>query len=128
MRRVEKYIPTIIEILSNDYKNAKIPKIYNSYIAAFGSSVAMNGLVATVALYEDMNKIKQKRTKGDRSYITSTILKVLSQEDTNIQQTSLLKYVLENDETKLKRKIIDIAIAFKLALRTFELEESEEQT
>ena len=119
MNKVEKYIPEIIEILSNDY-GKKIPKVYNSYIASFSTSIAMNGLIATVALYEDMTKQKENKTKGDRSYITSLIMRVLTGEN-----KSLLKYILENkdNETKLKRKILDISIAFKLAIRTFELED-----
>ena len=118
MNRIEKHIPTIIEILQEDYPSGKIPKVYNSYIAAFSTSVAMNGLIATVALYEDMSKVEKNKTKGDRSYITSLIMKVLTG-----KKDSLLKYILKNDEKKLKRKILDIAIAFKLAIRTFELED-----
>ena len=118
MNKVEKYIPKIIEILSNDYPNGKIPKVYNSYISSFGASVAMNGLVATVALYEDMNKKESDRTKGDKSYITYLIMKVLTN-----KKDSLLKYVLDSDEKILKQKILDISIAFKLAIRTFELED-----
>jgi len=121
MNRVERYIPKVIEILNEDY-SSKIPKVYNSYIASFSTSVAMNGLIATIALYEDMNKIKDNRTKGDKSYIPQIILKVL-QSYNSIEEDSLLKYVLKNDEKRLKREILDIAIAFKLAIRTFELED-----
>lgn len=117
MNRVEKYIPKIIEILSREY-GEKIPKVYNAYIASFSTSVAMNGLIATVALYEDMDKIKNNKTQKDKSAITKIIMEVLTG-----KKDSLLKYLLENNEKKLKRKILDIAIAFKLAIRTFELED-----
>ena len=118
MNRVEKYIPKIIEILNNDYPNGQIPKVYNSYISSFATSVAMNGLIATIALYEDMNKKDNERTKDDKSYITYLIMKVLTD-----KKDSLLRYVLEGNEKQLKQKILDISIAFKLAIRTFKLEE-----
>ena len=118
MNRIEKYIPQIITILKRDY-GEKVPKIYNSYIASFSTSIAMNGLIATVALYEDMNKIKENKTKGDRSYIPKLIMEILTQ-----REESLLRYILENKEAEkvLKRQILDISIAFKLAIRTFKLE------
>jgi len=120
MNRVERHIPKIIELLSKN--GNKLPKVYNSYIASFSTSVAMNGLVATIALYEDMNKVKENKTKGDKSFIPQIILDVLKSYK-QINENSLLKYVLKNDEKKLKREILDIAIAFKLAIRTFELED-----
>jgi len=119
MNRVEKYIPQIISILQRDY-GQKVPKVYNSYIASFATSIAMNGLIATVALYEDMNKKESERTKGDKSYITQLIMEILTE-----NKDSLLKYILDNKENEkiLKRKILDISIAFKLAIRTFKLED-----
>lgn len=115
--RIEKYIPTAIEVLTKEFSNATIPSAYNGYISSFGASVMQSGLKPTLALFENTNA----STKEDKSFLTKLILEVL---DANTKESSLLKYVLSKpkEEELLKAKIIDIAIALKLSIRTFKLE------
>jgi len=112
--RVEKYIPEAIKLLERDF-GSKIPSSYNGYISSFGASIMQSGLKITIAIFEDMNK----NSKQDKSYLTKLIAEILTGE-----QKSLLRYIINSneDEEILKQKIIDIAIAIKLAIRTFELE------
>jgi len=119
-RNIEKYIPEAIEVLSIKFKNGKIPSSYNGYISSFGASIIQSGLKPTLALFENQNN--QDNTKEDRSVLPKWILKVL---DKNTQETSLLRYVINNNEELLKQKIIDVAIALKLSIRTFELDKGE---
>ena len=119
-KNIEKYIPEAIEVLSIKFKNGKIPSSYNGYISSFGASIIQSGLKPTLALFENQNN--QDNTREDRSVLPKWILKVL---DKNTQETSLLRYVINNNEELLKQKIIDVAIALKLSIRTFELDKGE---
>lgn len=117
-RNIEKYIPEAVDVLSKEFSNGEINSAYNGYISAFGASIMQSGLKPTLALYENQNN--QDNTKADKSVLTKLILKIL---DKNANTTSLLQYVLNSNqnETLLKEKIIDIAIAIKLSIRTFKL-------
>jgi len=115
---IEKYIPKTIEILSIEFENGKIPSAYNGYISSFGASIIQSGLKPTLALFEN----RQANTKEDKSFLMNLILKIL---DENTTETSLLRYVINHNEELLKPKIIDIAIALKLSIRTFELDKGE---
>jgi len=131
MRDVEKYIPAAMRVLEESFPNGKIPKVYNGYIASLGASIFQSGLKASLALFED----KQANTKGDRSCLLKIIYDILvdnpniSSREKNCSGESLLRYVLahQQEEELLKEKILDIAVAVKLAMRTFELEEKEQK-
>jgi len=117
-KNIEKYIPKAIEVLNEKSKNGKIPSAYNGYISSFGASIIQSGLKPTLALFEN----RQANTKEDKTILPKLILKIL---DENTTETSLLRYVINNNEELLKPKIIDIAIALKLSIRTFELDKGE---
>jgi CRISPR-associated protein Cmr5 len=117
MNRVEKYIEKVMKILEVEFSDGNIPKEYNGYISTFGAGVMMNGLRPTVAMFEN----KQANTKSNRSFLMYLILKVLNENAK--EEDSLLKYILQSDnERALKGKILDIATAIKLCIRTFNLE------
>ncbi|MCT7535972.1 type III-B CRISPR module-associated protein Cmr5 (plasmid) [Arcobacter cryaerophilus gv. pseudocryaerophilus] len=115
-KRIEDYIPKAIELLNKEFPDGKISKAYNGYISSFGASIIQSGLKPTLAVFENTNS----STLEDKSYLTQLILKLLLP---NLKSNSLLKYVLENKdkEEALKNEIIDIAIALKLSIRTFNL-------
>ena len=120
-KRVEEYIPKALKVLEQEFKNGVIPKAYNGYISSFGASIIQSGLKPTLALFEN----QQANTEYNRGVLTELILKIL---DKNTQETSLLKYVINNgNEDLLKEKIIDIAIAIKLSIRTFKLEDKKDE-
>jgi len=122
---IEQNIPNAIRILDARFPDGKIPKVYNGYIAALGAGIVQSGLKATLALYEN----RQANTIDDRNCLTRIILEILDpdhglpQEDGQCPGGSLLQYVLDHadEEERLKERIIDIAVAVKLALRTFKL-------
>ncbi len=115
---IEKYIPNAISVLDSTFPKGEIPSAYNGYISSFGASVMQSGLKPTLALFENQNS----STKEDKSYLTTIILKIL---DKDTKESSLLKYVIANNEELLKPKIMDIAIAVKLSIRTFKLKKGE---
>ncbi len=128
-KRIERYIPKAIEEInmlerltkknSQELRFSKgIPSSYNGYISSFGASVIQSGLLPTLALFENTNS----KTAQEKKLLTDMILNILKEEDNNSDETSLLKYVLDSDEKSLKPKIMDIAIAIKLSIRTFKLD------
>jgi len=117
-KRVEKYIPKALQVLDATFSDGIIPSAYNGYMSSFGASIMQSGLKPTLALFENKNA----DTKEDKEYLTKIILKVL---DDTTEKTSLLHYILKSkkDEQYLKEQILDISIAIKLSIRTFQLED-----
>lgn len=114
-KNIEKYIPEVLEVLNDTFKDGVIPSAYNGYISSFGASVIQSGLLPTLALFENTNA----KTKENKEYLTYIILQVLTERKDDI---SLLHYVLQNNQEVLKPKIMDIAVAIKLGIRTFKLD------
>jgi len=117
-RNVEGYIPAVISVLREEFPEGVIPSAYNGYISSFGASIMQSGLLPTLALFENTNA----STKENKEYLTYLIVRVLTNRRDDI---SLLSYVLNHNEALLKSKIIDIAIAIKLSIRTFKLDKGE---
>jgi CRISPR-associated protein Cmr5 len=117
-RSIEAYIPEVMDVLNQAFPTGEIPSSYNGYISAFGASIMQSGLKPTLALFENENN--KDKTKEDKSFLPRIILKVL---DSSHADDSLLRYVLAKpqDEEILRQRIIDIAIAVKLSIRTFKL-------
>jgi CRISPR-associated protein Cmr5 len=115
-KSIEKLIPDAMRVLEDEFSDGVIPSAYNGYISSFGASVIQSGLLPTLALFENTNA----HTKESKEYLTYIIARVLTGREDDI---SLLQYVLKSkkDENLLKTKIMDIAIAIKLSIRTFEL-------
>jgi len=138
-KRVEKYIPDALEVLDGAFRNSvyeidpnfpkdALPKEYNGYISAFGASLIQSGLKPTIAVYENQSSNTDKIKK----LLTLAILEIMRKEDNqnySITESfdmndSLLRYILNSneDEEIIKSRIKDIAVAIKLAIRTFKLE------
>ena len=115
-KSIENFIPKAMEVLNDTFRDGEIPSSYNGYISSFGASVMQSGLKPTLALFENENA----NTKENKNLLTSIILNIL---DKDASETSLLRYVLKNknDESYIKKQIMDIAIAIKLSIRTFKL-------
>ena len=117
-KNIEQYIPKAIDVLENTFPSGVIPSAYNGYISSFGASVLQSGLLPTLALYESTNS----SAKENKEYLTYIIFQILTDRKDDI---SLLRYVLDNNQDILKPKIMDIAIAIKLSIRTFKLDKGE---
>ena len=114
-QRIESYITSVMAVLHETFPEGRIPAAYNGYISAFGASVMQSGLLPTLALYENTNA----STKENKEYLSYLIVRILRGSD---EDRSLLHYALQHDDPMLKEKIIDIAIAIKLCIRTFKLD------
>jgi CRISPR-associated protein Cmr5 len=119
MNRVEELIPQVMKVLKKEFKDGEVDKEYNGYISSFGASVLMSGLKASVAMFES----EKSQTKADRKKLMNIILKVLDENAKD--EDKLLDYILRNQDKEdfLKSKILNIATALKLCIRTFKFKE-----
>ena len=118
-RSIESYIPQAIDTLQETFGKEKIPSEYNGYISAFGASVIQSGLKPTLALFEN----DSAQSKSEKKKLITIMLHVLLGKKST--ERSLLAYVLANNESLLKPKILDVAVAVKLSIRTFSLNKGE---
>ena len=124
MKKVEKYIEKAIKQVEDNLKqdNNKVLNVYNGYISSMGASIIQSGLLPTLAAFEST---KKDGKAGDKMQIIKSILNIIKIDaGDSSNETSLLKYVMSKPEKTeyYKEKIINIGIALKLAIRTFELE------
>ena len=129
-RRIEKYFPDILKMTKKEFeedinKNG-IPSEYKGYISTFGAMVIQNGLIPALAYFEktDANE------KGNRKKIANIVKEFLKVKgDIRIDdKKKLCQYLADEVQTKrmskdklreIENKVIDVASALKLALRTF---------
>ncbi|MCD3350624.1 type III-B CRISPR module-associated protein Cmr5 [Clostridium botulinum D/C] len=128
-KEVEKYIPLAIisikEVMSNTTNTAEesleLPKEFKGYISSFGAGIIQSGLLPTVAFFEK----EDSNSKSYRFKITEMIFKMLAKEK-YCKDNKLLNYLLDKEDIEeVKEDIINIAIALKLAMRTFKFSEKE---
>ncbi|MEG8947976.1 type III-B CRISPR module-associated protein Cmr5 [Rosettibacter firmus] len=137
LKKVDELIPVAIQLLEDpedDFKNIKttenkISSKYVGYIASFGPSVIQAGMAKTLAFYK-------KSGTADRSVITNFIKHVLIKGNSDLKldkNKDLLTLYLENtnNQPTLKRlnfrdKILEAALACKLAMFTYETKEEEQ--
>ena len=135
-KRIEKLFPVafdaIEKIFIEKYKLNPIPSEYQGYISSFGASVMQMGLLPTLAVYADAGSgYAQDRSKllevfayvlYNRSYVNSNEKILPLGKNENLFKTVVNK-MDENKRQLLKGQLLDVAVAIKLCLRTFKLEE-----
>ncbi len=119
---IELYIePAMQELQAESKKAGKIAKEYKGYIASLGASIIMSGLIPTLAFYSS----KENSAKGDRSQVLRWITNILKIQAPYNRSTltDLFKYAREGttDCKRLEQDILDVSVALKLCIRTFEL-------
>jgi len=117
-KNIEAYIPQTMKVLESAFPEGKIASAYNGYISSFGASIIQSGLLPTLALFENTDA----STKENKEYLSYLIIQVLTQSE---DDRSLLHYALQDKDTQLKQRILDIAVALKLCIRTFTLEKGD---
>lgn len=134
--KIDHLIPIAIDCIKSRLVNGefkreegKIPKEYNGYASNFGAGLRQSGLLATIAFFEAENS----NSKQDRSLFTKLILDVIYKNENykGEKYNKLLDYTLnkydDDKKDKVKRQIVDAAIALKLAMRVFKFSEDEKQ-
>lgn len=111
-------------------KDKKFKKVHEGYINALGPNIIQSGLLPTLIFY---NKDERKLWLKALYYMeiisndidpTAIIQLIIKEGDSESRQEKTLKE-LEGKAKEWERKILEYAVALKLALRTFVAEEPE---
>lgn len=123
---IDELIPAAVQAvrdcLTTGAMGIDVPKGYNGAIASFGTGLYQNGVLATVAIF----KAAKAEEKGDvdKSRLLKAIFQVYRDQKEGIMGDDLFMYLLPLDGHDLnaaKRELINISIALKLSIRTFNL-------
>lgn len=133
-KRIEKYfskaIDAIKEVLADGSTSKEIPREYQGYIAAFGSSVLQMGLLPTLAVYADQDSGSAEHRHKILLVLAKTIHGTIGNQLSNDGKGALngtaehfFTAVAQKDslQHELKDPLLDAAVAVKLCLRTFKL-------
>lgn len=98
-------------------KEEYIEKTFRAQISSFGASVEMGSLLSAVAFFSSKGG-----SSTDRPRLMQAIYLLLDRDAKEFDDKSLLKYVIENSsDSSLKKKVIEAAVAVKLAMNAYEL-------
>ena len=122
MKSYEKYInqELLNSIKKHIVKDNKVAKEYKGYISSMGASIIQSGLIPTLAFYSEKKSSGNENSDADRTKILEIIQEILKKDKTLFE----LAIDLKTDSQKLRklqRDILNVSIALKLALRTFEI-------
>ncbi len=111
-RYIEASIPKAIKLIQENSKiyNSELKQVPNEfigYISSFAVSVTLSGSIQAIIFYSD---------KGSAKFHREEMLSVIA---SLMGVNNLLNHLKENPLDK--EKLLDSAIAFKMALRVFEL-------
>lgn len=137
-RNIDEFITCAIDILENEkeiVKNGKIKKGYSSQISTFGSAISTGSLLSGIAYFSKSGDSSVNRSR--LMWIIYEILKNINRLNPNLQkevknevpELELYYYVKKFTQNKnkteiikLKRTIIEVATAIKLAMNYFVIE------
>lgn len=117
------YIIAAIELLEKTkngiVQGGTIESKYSSYVASFGGSIIQSGLLATLMIYE-ANEEKKKIVK----ILFDLYNKYHEQEKIELENGGFyFKQLIKTkkvDSCELRNRIVEFAVALKLAMRCFE--------
>lgn len=96
--------------------NGNIHKAYKGYVASFGASVVISGLLPTLAFYLR----SEAQTDGDRSHVVAAIAKMLGFTSSSALFDEAMMHRSNQDEAgRILRNISLATTALKLAMRTY---------
>lgn len=146
MKRIDVLIPAAINAINDSRipkENDIVPNEYKGYIDTFGAAIVQNGLIPAIIFYETAGGKEDTSITSDpekqviyknRNKVMKAILQVIlnNEKETSVPvPDTLFKYIMEKknkgmSEKKIRQRVVDGAIAIKLALRTFAIEKKDE--
>lgn len=116
------------ELLFNDINELSIDESYNGQIAAFGVSIAMSGLLPTLASYYK----ERSSTNVNRRDIIEVLAKMIAKDKASVYPTinnaeTLFKFAIEHgNDRAFTKEVEECSIALKQIVRTFNLTKNDE--
>ncbi len=142
LRKIEYLIPAALDavdtVLAGKYGRDNIPSGYQSAISGFGTSLLQMGLLPTLAVYTD----NDNAAGIQRDVLLQTLFVIVLHQDSRfsaeskrqiptdenglLQTRTLLRTVANPNfkQDELKEHLMQAALAFKLAIRTYNLKKS----
>lgn len=99
-------------------QEGKINKTYRGQISTFGSAISTGSLRAAVAFFSDQGNASVDRTK-----LMAAILNILKSENKALESYKTLFDYVDKNEKDAKEAILNAAIALKLAMNLYHLEQ-----
>ena len=105
-------------------KNGTIDRTFKSYISSFGGSIIQSGLMGTLMTFEaNKNKVKIINALFEiynRNFTENKIEKP----EVNSYFYKIIKSKSETEKKEIRNKLVDMAVALKLAMRCFETQDN----
>jgi CRISPR-associated protein Cmr5 len=124
MNKIDKLLKVADDALNefNLVQNNKVTEeVYDGYLASFGATVIISGLIQTVAVYE---------ANDERRKVLNAITTVAGINHGNqqiVRGNHLLQLCLDNHSNKTqinlwREKVLDASVALKMMIRTYQFE------
>ncbi len=144
-KRIDRMLPDAAAVLKETRiaKDGKIDKTFRGQISSFGSAVSTGSLLAAVAYFSKQNNAKVKRDdlmdaifrlirkevgRNDPERPSGTLYTLIRKEF-EAGKPKLLFDIVRNagpeKQQEMKELVLDCAVALKLAMNLFELEEDD---
>lgn len=113
-KEIDKMIPAAYSVIEKKIasKEGVVDKTYRGGVSSFGAAVSMGSLISAAAFFSAESSGASYNRKAVGEIIVSTVTEGRSEQ-------SLYEYVKANPDCK--SKIMDAAVAVKLAMNLFEL-------
>ena len=124
-KKMTQLIPAAIKAIKavKIMKDGRIPSVYHGYTSSLGAGIIQAGLLPAVIFFEN--------SEGDgKKYKLTQAIRILLANDApeNIHKDYKLSEYLMNlsnpDDPQIRKKVGEIAVALKIAMRTFKKVES----
>lgn len=121
----KKYIDQMIPVAYEKLESCKIAengiinKAFRGQISSFGAAMTTGSLLATVAFFQN-----QGSAVVHREYLNKAIFEMIKQVEGTGSSNNLYEYVQQNNSIETKEKIVDCAIAIKLAMNLYGFKEA----
>ncbi len=129
-QRIDDYLPFAYDALKECgiAQNNEIDKTFRGQISTFGAAITMGSLLASVAFFSAQGKAVVERQNLMKA-IHYVILKSENKDVSLCNDNSLFEFVRnnKNQTDNIKEKILDAAIALKLAMNLFVLVDKEKK-
>ncbi len=116
-KRIDGMIPIAYDSLKKIAKDGKIDKTYQGGVSSFGAAVTMGSLESAAAFFS----AKKSGASYDRKKLGEIIVETATKGATEGEEKNKTLYEYVSQHKGCREKILDAAVAVKLAMNLYEL-------
>ena len=130
-KKMQEDILLALKVIENGglLKSGKLPNEYKGYISSFGAAVGQSGLLPATMIFSEKPSNNRDGTKQMRCKLMRAIYDVMIGAETPSTDDHILLIHAKNPNVyrnpKEVKKILDSAIALKMAMRAYASEETQ---